>query len=114
MENITQTSEPMVCNLAAMSEVERARHQQVIQQFFAHAVETVEELPDGFAFRSDAASFLEAAEFVSLERLCCPFFNFALTFDAASPTFRLSIRGSQEVKAMLRRGFAQMAGAKIG
>ena len=39
-----------------------------------------EELPDGFAFRlaAEPALFQQAAEWISLERRCCPFVRFAL------------------------------------
>ena len=38
------------------------------------------ELPDGLAlsFRGDAAAFVQLAEWISLERRCCPFLAFAL------------------------------------
>ncbi len=110
MESTPPATNPLVCNLAAMSAAQRARHEQVIEDLFQQSVEEIKELPDGFAFRAAGANFLEAAEFVSLERLCCTFFDFTLSFDAASTTFWLSIRGPEGVKEFLREGFAQ-AGA---
>ena len=111
MESETQAANPLVCNLSAMSAEQRARHEQVVQRLFQESVEEIKELPDGFAFRAAGANFLEAAEFVSLERLCCTFFDFTLSFDAASPSFWLSIRGPEGVKELLREGFAQTAAA---
>lgn len=111
MESKTQAANPLVCNLAAMSAAQRARHEQVIQHLFQQSVEEIRELPDGFAFRAAGASFLEAAEFVALERMCCTFFDFTLSFDAASPAFWLSIRGPEGVKEFLRAGLAQAAAA---
>ena len=37
-----------------------------------------QELPDGYAFRfaSDTQAILRVAEFITIERLCCPFLNF--------------------------------------
>ena len=37
------------------------------------------ELPDGYAFRVPKTSLLPTAEWVSLERKCCPFFAFTIT-----------------------------------
>ena len=112
MESIAQEINPPACNLAALSAEQRARHAQVVEHFFTHAVEEVEELPDGFAFRAGEAHFLEAAEFVSLERLCCPFLDFSLSSKSGCRTISLSIRGLQAVKAMLRSGFARMTRAR--
>src|SRR5438874_8036630 len=111
MENNMQEANPLVCNLSAMSAEQRARHEQVIQHLFRQSVEEIKELPDGFAFRAGGSNFLEAAEFVSLERLCCTFFDFALAFDAASPSFWLTIRGPEGVKEFLRSGFVSAASA---
>ena len=106
MENFAQDSSPLVCNLSAMNATQRARHEEVVRRFFTQSVQETKELPDGFAFRSEGANFLLAAEFISLERLCCTFFNFTLSIDAASPSFWLSIRGADGVKAFLQTGFA--------
>ena len=108
MESMVQDSSPLVCNLSAMSAEQRKRHEQAVQRFFTQSVQETKELPDGFAFRSDGANFLLAAEFISLERLCCTFFNFTLTLDAASPSFWLYIRGPEGVKAFLQSGFASL------
>jgi hypothetical protein len=105
MEALTQDSNSLVCNLPAMSAEQRIRHEQAMRQFFAGAIQETRELPDGLAFRSDSANFMLAAEFISLERLCCTFFNFTLTIDAASSSFWLSIRGPDGVKALLQGGF---------
>ena len=100
---------PLVCNLSVMSAEQRARHQEVIRQLFSEPVQEKQELPDGLAFRSDGANFLLAAEFISLERLCCTFFNFTLSIDAASPSFWLTIRGPEGVKTFLQEGFGSIA-----
>jgi hypothetical protein len=108
MEAFTHDSSSLVCNLSAMSAEQRIRHEQAIRQFFAEAIQETRELPDGLAFRSDSANFMLAAEFISLERLCCTFFNFTLTIDAACSSFWLSIRGPEGVKALLQGGFGSM------
>ena len=108
MEAFTQDGNSLVCNLSAMSAEQRIRHEEVMRQFFAEVIQETLELPDGLAFRSDSANLMLAAEFISLERLCCTFFNFSLTIDAASSAFWLSIRGPEGVKAILQSGFGSV------
>lgn len=57
----------------APSPEQRAAHHRTTGALFG-AVEAVEELPDGFAFRvPSSADLLKAsAEFIDLERRCCP------------------------------------------
>ena len=61
------------------------------------------ELADGYAFRFPPKSplLLLLAEFVSRERLCCPFFSFALKVDAGGKPFVLSITGPSGAKEVL-------------
>ena len=108
MDAFTQDGSSLVCNLSAMSAEQRIRHEEVIRQFFAEAIQETRELPDGLAFRSNSANLMLAAEFISLERLCCTFFNFSLTIEAASPAFWLSVRGPAGVKTLLQGGFGSV------
>ena len=64
----------------------------------------VRELADGYAFSYPAESgvILKLAEFVTLERRCCPFFDFALEIGADARHARLRIGGGPDVKEFLR------------
>lgn len=61
------------------------------------------ELPDGFAFRYPATdSWLASlAEFITLERRCCPFLTFALEVAPERGTTDLRLTGDDRVKAFL-------------
>jgi hypothetical protein len=50
---------------------------------------------------------LAVAEFVSNERLCCPFFEFGITVERAGGAVWLRITGDGEAKQVLR---AEMSG----
>ena len=93
---------PVACQLDAFSSADRARHDQLMATLLGE-VREVKELPDGYAFRlpSDAKRLAEVGEWISLERKCCPFFNFDLawTVDDHSPWLRVT--GTKEVKAFL-------------
>ncbi len=58
------------------------------------------ELEDGYAFRHspDRAVLLAVAEFVSNERLCCPFLEFGITVERAGGAMWLRITAAGESK----------------
>ena len=63
--------------LAVPGESPRQRQSIIIR---AGRVEEIRELPAGyeFALRAETSTILAAAEFISLERQCCPFLKFEL------------------------------------
>ena len=67
------------CDLLALNSAERVRHRELLQRL-RPAANHIGELPDGYQFHLDSSriSFLETAEWVELERRCCPFLAFQL------------------------------------
>ena len=94
---------PVSCNWLALTAVQQERQRALYRQLRAD-VEEVVELEDGYAFRhsSDRAMLLAVAEFVSNERLCCPFFEFGITVERAGGAVWLRITGAGEAKQVLR------------
>jgi hypothetical protein len=97
---------PIVCTPNAIPASQRARYANLRQQLFAQA-QAIQPLEDGYRFRlpSDAETLVMAAEFISLERLCCPFLSFQLEVTPSEVWLALtSFRAAQgaEVKALLR------------
>ena len=80
----------------------------VIQNLF-HLVRRVDELPDGYAFSlpSETDALLLAAEFVALERLCCPFFDFRLEVEREGGEVRLILTGREGVKPFIQAEVGQ-------
>lgn len=70
---------PIACRPNALDKVQRKRQQELLDLMHRSA-QAREELPDGFGFRlpAEAGLFRQAAEWISLERRCCPFVHFAL------------------------------------
>jgi hypothetical protein len=91
----------IACNLAAFTSEQRHRHTALSQQL-AQVVQEVRELTDGYAFRykTDETTWLLAAEYVDLERRCCPFFTFTLIREAGGEVW-LQLTGPQGVKDFL-------------
>lgn len=88
--------------MAALSAGQRQRHTDLARQL-AQATAEVKELPDGYAFRyaTEDGTWLRAAEYVDLERRCCPFFGFALEQEPGAGSVWLRLTGSDDVKAFL-------------
>jgi hypothetical protein len=94
---------PIACNLNALDREQRGRHQSLTAQLRA-AVQETRELPDGYSFRlpSDEATFLLTAEWITLERRCCPFLAFGLEAGREKGPLWLSLTGREEVKPFLK------------
>ena len=70
---------PFACVMDAIKPNKREQHIATAKHLF-HSVSEIRELPDGYAFLLPNKSEVlpEVAEFISLEKLCCPFFGFTL------------------------------------
>jgi hypothetical protein len=94
---------PLACNLFGLTEQQRKRQQELREQLF-EGDRKVRELPDGYAIGLPATTtnILAAAEFVTLERLCCPFFRFELSVGGNAEPLWLRLTGGKEVKEFLK------------
>ena len=83
---------------------ERKQRYETLTGEFVSQVEEMKELDDGYAFRvsSESASIVRLAEWISLERLCCAFFRFALKVEPEGGPVWLSLTGGPGVKELLR------------
>jgi hypothetical protein len=68
------------------------------------AIKETQELSDGYALRfpSDQSTILLVAEFISRERLCCPFFTFELVAEKEDGPLWLRLRGREGVKEFIK------------
>ncbi|HEX7315024.1 MAG TPA: hypothetical protein VF297_13945 [Pyrinomonadaceae bacterium] len=94
---------PIACDMSAIDPGQRARHVATGAHLF-RAVEEIRELPDGYAFRlpPDADALRKTAEFISMERLCCPFLGFALEVEPEGGPVWVRLTGREGVKAFIR------------
>lgn len=96
--------ERFACNMNALGSSERARHRELSQALFA-AVQERKELPNGYGFRMAPEHLVRAAEWVSLERKCCPFFAFEIEQGKNQGPLWLRITGADGVKPFIREEF---------
>jgi hypothetical protein len=94
------------CNMNGMTKAQRQRHEVLIQQLGGFQ-QKPRELSDGYTFclATDAPTVLAAAEFITLERLCCPFFKFTLELDTDNDALWLSLTGRPGVKPFIAAEF---------
>ena len=102
----TQSEIIIACNPNAISPEQQERWLEVGTQLYA-AVQEVQEMPDGYAFRLPSTSemLLLVAEDLTLERLCCPFIHFTLDIAPNGAPFWLRYTGGEGVKEFLRISF---------
>jgi hypothetical protein len=105
---------PIVCRPQALSNEERSRSQSLRTEL-AGATQETKELPTGYAFRyrPDATLFQKAAEWITLERRCCPFLTFELGWqqgDDSAPW--LAVTGPQGTKEFLAAEMPELPSAK--
>jgi hypothetical protein len=101
---VTQTEEsPFACDMTALDPEGRNRH-AIVTRELKDAIETVRELPDGYALRFTASqpSILMVSEFIARERLCCPFFSFELVTEKEGGPLWLRLRGRDGVKGFIQ------------
>ena len=94
---------PLACRMDVLGEPGRARHAALVAEL-ASAGPAVEELAEGFAFRfpSRPYLFLRVAEWIGLERECCPFLAIRLEVEHANRSLRVSVTGPAGTKDFLR------------
>jgi hypothetical protein len=93
---------PIACQLSVFSADERLRYSGLRARIDA-AVTSVVEITRGFEFRLPGNDFTLAlvAEWIALERRCCPFFEFTVSVAGSDASIRVALTGSLEVKQFL-------------
>jgi hypothetical protein len=86
---------------------ERDDHIQNTLQLM-QAVQNIQDIENGyeFTFPNKAELITKLAEFISNERLCCPFLEFTLEVKPQSKPISLSLTGPDGTQAFLRLEFS--------
>ena len=100
------TSTVFACNLTAISSAERPRYNELMKRV-RHAIRDRREISNGYAFKLDSKSITlpEAAEWIGMERLCCPFLTLQLSVAGSQAHWVLTLTGAEGVKALLDNEF---------
>ena len=103
----------LACNLKPFQPAERTQWRTLLDRVKSSMTET-RELPDGYAFRIDTGKtpLVQVAEWISLERKCCPFFEFRLRIHGQDGTLWLDLTGPRGVKQFIQQDFTGMPTAE--
>lgn len=99
---MTEKESPFACDMTAIATEQRGAHLAIIERLF-RSVKRKRELPNGYAFElpNESDVLLAAAQFIALERLCCPFFGFGLEIEREGGSVWLSLTGRDGVKPFI-------------
>jgi hypothetical protein len=92
----------LACNINAISQENLHTYKDLFRRIQA-AITDRRELEDGYVFRldGDSVSLPDVAQWISLERLCCPFFTFQLQTKGGEPDCWLTLQGPDGAKAII-------------
>lgn len=101
---------PLACNLKAIPAAERPHYNDLMKRLRTAARER-RQIPHGYVFRLDGQTIglKEVGEWMSMERLCCPFFSFQLSAAARDEHWLLSLTGPRGVEALIEQEFPDPA-----
>lgn len=95
-----QNQIPIACDPNALGQAQHDHYQQLHQTLFA-AMQRIEEREDGYSLAFPAQMLSLVAEYVALERLCCPFLRFSIQVEPGRDALQLTLSGQPGVKEFL-------------
>ena len=102
MSNEAQRQSPIACDMSVLSPAQRGAHLALSRDLFS-SLKQIKELSNGYGFHLEGSNVVaKAAEFISLEKLCCPFLNFTLEVEAENGPVWLKLTGREGVRAFVR------------
>jgi hypothetical protein len=98
---------PLLCNMDVFTSDQREFHIQTTTEL-VQAVQKVQEVENGyeFTFPNETQLISRIAEFISNERLCCPFLKFTLNIVSNREPVSLSLTGPLGTQEFLRAEFS--------
>lgn len=106
---IPAASSRFACDMSALSPAQRAQHVRLARSVFG-AVGSIESAPDAYRFilAADVGLLPVLAEFITLERLCCPFFDFTVEVPSGDGSLVLQVGGPAGVQPFVRAEFSAL------
>lgn len=97
---------PLVCNMGVFTPDQRETHILTTTNLI-QSIQSVQEVENGyeFTFPNSTTFIASIAEFVSNERLCCPFLKFTLHVESINNPLSLSLTGPVGTQEFLRGEF---------
>jgi len=107
--NSTHPQIPLACNMNVFTPVERELHIQTTNTLF-QSVHNFREADSGyeFSFPGSSDTIVQVAEFISRERLCCPFLEFSFKILPDYEVSTLLLTGPEGTQEFLREEFSEV------
>lgn len=96
----------IACNITAIAAADRPRYLE-LSSLLRSAIQDASELADGYSFAltAERMDLLQVAEWIGMERRCCPFLTFELLVSGRQEEFFLKLMGPEGVKGILEHEF---------
>lgn len=107
-QNNSEAGTRLVCTLAGPEL--QARRTGIISELRKSALET-QELKNGWSFRYADENVDKIVEFVKVERKCCSFLEFSITFESGMGPVWFSVTGPEGAKAIIAAELKPETGA---
>ena len=103
----TEHISPLACNAFALSPEVRKRHFEELGPALLKLKKSTRELPDGYEFElpADNRTYQLLTEWAFQERLCCPFLDIGLRFEAEGGPLWLRLTGRPGTKEFIKMEF---------
>jgi hypothetical protein len=97
---------PLACDMGVFTSTQREAHIQNTDQLI-QTIQSIGELENGyqFTFPNESRTISMVAEFISNERLCCPFLQFTMKINSNNEPLTLSLTGPIGTQDFLRAEF---------
>ncbi|HLO33427.1 MAG TPA: hypothetical protein VK249_30045 [Anaerolineales bacterium] len=97
---------PLTCDMGVFTPTQREAHVRNTTELI-QAVQSAQEVENGyeFIFPNETELISRAAEFISKERLCCPFLKFTLNILSNGEPVSLALTGPTGTQEFLRAEF---------
>ena len=98
----------LACDMSVFKPTDRELHIQTTRKLF-QSLQKVHEAENGyeFSFPNSSEIITSVAEFISGERLCCPFLEFTLKVSPNNETIALLLTGAPGTQEFLRAEFSE-------
>ena len=98
---------PLACNMNVFTPAQREQHIQTTRQLIQE-VQNIQSVEHGYQFNfpNETEFISKIAEFISNERLCCPFLVFNLTVSTMHEPVSLTLSGPAGTQQFLREEFS--------
>ncbi|MCI0552176.1 MAG: hypothetical protein L0287_14590 [Anaerolineae bacterium] len=101
------SSTPLVCDMNVFTPAERDNHVQSTVELY-RTVQDIREVENGFEFLfPNTTQLTKLAEFISNEKMCCPFLEFTLRIEPDEKPISLTLAGPKGTQEFLREEFSE-------